>query len=140
LPIDDVEVRFWQMAGSFGTDAIVLRRTQGVWSGTYIHGFSKQPNFKQYEEPIRPPQSGWDATWQSLVEAGLFTIVDASQVQCNNLGKDGTIYVGETNMNGTYRTFMYDNPENGECIEAKQLLKLIKVIDEEFGLEWSTTG
>jgi hypothetical protein len=140
LPNDDVEARLWLMVGSFGTDGIVLRRTQGAWSGTYIHGFSKQPNFKQYQEQMRSPRSGWDTAWQRLVDAGLLTIVDASQVRCNNPGKDGTIYVGETNMNGAYRTFMYDNPENSECKEAKQMLRLIKIIDEEFGLQWSPTS
>jgi hypothetical protein len=107
-----------------------------VWSAVYLHGFSKEPNFKKYAEPMRTPRFGWDTTWQNLVEAGLLSIPDASQVGCNVGGLDGTVFVFEIYANGTYRNYMYDNPAFADCAEARQVLKLISIIDEEFGLSW----
>jgi len=138
LPNDDLEARLWVAGGNFGMDGIVVRKTSGSWSGTYLHGFSKEPNFKKYAEPLQAPRSGWDTTWQRLAEAGLLTMPDASQVQCNVNGKDGVGFVFETNVNGTYRTYFYDNPAFAECDEAKQLLNIISIIDREFGLQWPT--
>jgi hypothetical protein len=71
--------------------------------------------------------------------AGLLTMPDASQVHCNVNGKDGAGFVFETNVNGTYRTYLYDNPAFADFDQAKQLLNIISIIDQEFGLRWPTT-
>lgn len=139
LPNDDLQIRLWFQAGHYGMDGIVIRRTSGAWSATYLYGFSKDPNFKKYEEQMQEPQSGWDVTWQRLVEADLLAMPDASQVGCNVFGKDGAVFIVETNVNKTYRTYMYDNPAFAKCDEAKYMLKLIDTINEEFGLEWPVT-
>lgn len=34
---------------------------------------------------------------------------------------------------------MYDNPAFADCAEARQVLKMISIIDEEFGLSWPAT-
>lgn len=67
---DDREARFWVEAGYFGMDGIVLQKINGKWSGIYLHGFSKQPDFTKYVEPMQTPRSGWDIAWQQLVDAG----------------------------------------------------------------------
>ncbi len=139
LPNDDLEARLWVAGGNFGMDGIVVRKTRGSWSGTYLHGFSKEPNFKKYAEPLQAPRSGWDKAWQRLVAAGLLTMPDASKVGCRLGGKDGIGFVFETNVNRTYRTYMYDDPEFAQCHEAKQMLNIISIIDQEFGLQWPTT-
>ena len=47
LPNDDLEARLWVAGGYFGMDGGVVRNTNGIWSGTYVHGFSKEPKFKK---------------------------------------------------------------------------------------------
>jgi hypothetical protein len=139
LPAGDVEARFWIEGSYFGMDGIVIRKTNGNWSGVYIHGMSKKPDFKKYAEELRPPNSGWDAAWRRLVDAGLLTMPDASQVQCNVNGLDGVVYVFETNVDRTYRTYLYDNPMFADCDDAKRMLNLVSIINDEFGLDWTTT-
>jgi hypothetical protein len=139
LPTDDLQIRIWFQAGYYGMDGIVLQRTSGAWAATYLYGFSKDPNFKKYEEQMQAPQSGWDIAWQRLVDSGLLTMPDASQVGCNVFGKDGAVFIVETNVKQTYRTYMYDNPAFAGCDEAKHMLKLIDTVNEEFRLEWPTT-
>lgn len=139
LPNDDLQVRLWFEAGYYGIDGLVIRRTSGAWSATYLHGFSKDPNFKKYEEELPAPKSGWDVTWKRLVAAGLLTMPDAPEVGCNVGGLDGVVYIVESNVNRTYRTYMYDNPAFAKCDEVKKMLRLIATVNQEFGLEWPTT-
>jgi hypothetical protein len=135
----DLEARFWVDASYFGMDGIIVRRSSGIWSGTYIHGFSRKPDFKQYDDQLQQPRSGWDKAWQRLTEAGLLTLPDASKVGCKVGGKDGIVFVFETNVNRTYRTYMYNDPAYAQCNEAKQMLNIISIINQEFGLQWPTT-
>lgn len=138
LPTDDLEARFWVEDGPFGIDGIIIRRTRGAWSGTYIHGVSKKPNFKQYNTQLPPPRSGWEIAWKRLVEGGLLTLPDASQNDCILGGKDTTWFVFETNVNRKYRTYAYEQPEMAECDEAKRMVKLVGILSHEFGLHWSS--
>lgn len=135
---DDVEVRIWLGASQYGMDGIVLRRTAGQWSAVYLGGLSKDPHFKKHQKPIGPPRSGWEIAWQSLVSAGLLKLPDASELKCNALLQDGIGYVVETNTDKTYRTYMYDNPQVPECDEAKQMLRIVEILNYEFGVQWPT--
>lgn len=140
LPGDDVEVRIWMVVSYYGLDGIVLRRAAGQWSATYLYGVSKDPHLKKrYEKSLEGPRSGWEEFWQKLVAAGLLTLPDASEVQCKVIFPDGLGYVVETNTNKTYRTYMYGNPQFAKCNEAKQVIKIVEIINQDFGLEWSTT-
>ena len=47
---------------------------------------------------------------------------------------DGMSYVVEYNRDGSYRTYMYDNPDNAKCDEAKRMIKIGNMIAEEFNL------
>lgn len=134
LPDADQEVRIWNEAGSLGMDGIVIRRRNGAWSGTFIHGVSTDPNFRQYDEQLRPPRSGWDAAWKRFVEAGLLTLPDASQIQCYTGGRDMVSFVFETNVNKKYRTYMYEYYQPAACEEAKQMGRLVDVLMDEFDL------
>lgn len=138
LPGDDLEVRLW-LLGGYEINGIVIRRASGAWSATYLHEFSTDPNSIKNEEQMRPPRSGWESAWQKLVDSDLLTMPDASQINCNVMGKDGMGYIVETNMSLTYRTYLYDLPAYAKCDEAKQLLNLISIVNEEFGTKWPTT-
>jgi hypothetical protein len=139
LPNDDLEARLWFAAGSNQLNGIVIQRRSGTWLATYLHELSATPKSSEYNESMQPPRSGWDAFWNKIVDAGLLTIPDASQVDCNVFGKDGTGFIVETNVNRTYRTYLYDNPTFAKCDQARQLLFLINIVNEEFGLKWPTT-
>lgn len=135
LPKDDLEVRFWFVVGPDGIDGLVLRRSAGEWSATFLYGYSQDPNFRKYQKQVGPPRSGWERTWAQLIEVGILELPDASEVQCNVFGYDGVTYVVETNANRTYRTYMYDLPQFAKCDEAKRLLKLVEIIEQEFDLK-----
>jgi hypothetical protein len=137
LPNDDLEARLWTESGPFGLDGIVIARKKNVWSGTYIHGMSTDPNFKQYNEQLPQPGSGWDVAWKRMVDAGLLTLPDASQIGCFiGGGKDMPWFVFEINVNKTYRTYMYEYRVPAQCEEAKRMVKLVSIISDEFDLKW----
>jgi hypothetical protein len=138
LPGTDVEARIWYVLGYHGQDGFVLRRTSDQWSAMYLNGLSKKPNVP-FLKQLGPPKSSWENVWNELLAGGLLELPDASQVDCNVGAKDGLGYVVETNANRTYRTFLYDNPAYATCNEAKKMLKLIEIINREFGTKWATT-
>lgn len=134
LPDGDMEVRIWAGFGQNGEDGLVLRRSAGHWSGEHLHGmFERYPPAK-FEKALEEPKSGWDKAWQRLVGAGLLTLPDASEVGCNTFILDGMVYVVEINMDKSYRTYMYDNPAYAKCVEAKRMIEIGRIIDEEFNL------
>ena len=135
LPDGDLEARLWTEAGPFGLDGVVIRRKTGVWSGTYIHGSSTDPNFKPYNEQMPQPRSGWDVAWKRMVDAGLLTLPDASQIGYFIGGMDMPWFVFETNVNKTYRTYMYEYRVPAQCEEAKRMVKLVSIISDEFDLK-----
>lgn len=136
LPNGDLEARFWSDAGYFGREGVVIRRANGAWSGTHVLGPSKYTDFKKSAHQMKPPHSGWDAVWQRLVEAHVLELPDASEVGCVVVGNDGVVFVFETKVNGAYRTYHYDNPMFAKCEQAKDMIKLVQILKEEFDLSW----
>lgn len=138
LPDGDLEVRVWVGFGTYGEDALILRRAAGQWSAVYLHGTSvgnHPPPERQEAFAVSPPKSGWERAWQKLTDAGITTLPDASEVQCNTPGLDGMSFVVEVNQNRNYRTYRYNNPNPAKCDEAKRMIKIGTIISEEFGLE-----
>lgn len=137
LPINDLEVRAWIGFGINGDDALILRRSSGQWSALHLHGiFERYPPAKYQETFIlSAPKSGWEKAWQRLVEAGILTLPDESELQCGSAILDGVSYAVETNMNNTYRIYSYNNPNYAKCDQAKQMINIGAIISEEFGLE-----
>jgi len=130
----DIEVRLWKING-FDLVGIVLRRSAGKWSATYL---SKDLQSKKTgHELLEPPRSGWEGAWERLVGAGLLTQPDGDDEKCRVLTKDGLSYIVESNLNNTYRTYIYGNPQLAVCDEAKQMIKILQIVDQEFGLEWA---
>ncbi len=67
-----------------------------------------------------------------FMKAGILTLPDASEAGCHSDALDGIGYVIETNTNLTYRTCSYGNPQLMECSEARQVLKVVEILEEEF--------
>ena len=134
LPNNDLEVRIWVGFGLTALEGLVLRRVDSQWSATHLEGIHSRLPKSEYQKRLQTPKSGWDASWQRLIDAGILTLPDASEVQCNAGVLDGMSYVIEINMNKTYRTYMYDNPNYAKCNEAKQMIKIGDIRVEEFGV------
>lgn len=67
------------------------------------------------------------------MDAGVLSLPDAGSIGCQVGGLDGISYVVETNMDKTYRTYMYDNPQFASCKEAKQIIEIVDILADEFG-------
>jgi hypothetical protein len=44
----------------------------------------------------------------------------------------------EVSKDRRYRTYMYDNPQYSKCDNAKQMIKIADIIEDEFG--WEDNG
>lgn len=137
LPKDDFEVRIWSGFGLSLLQGFVLKRTTGEWSAVDLNWVVSEnrkgkQDVKQLDKKFDVPKSGWDAAWQRLVDAGILTLPDAEEINCSGDALDGMSYVVEYNLKNTYRTYLYDNPNYAKCSEAKQMIKINKIIAEEF--------
>ena len=132
LPQDDLEMRFWYNALPDGLNGVILRRSGGQWSAVHIRGSYEGKRFRVEQEPFKEPKSGWETTWEKLVNAGILTLPDSSEVNCHSGVLDGISYVVEINANKTYRTYRYGNPESAQCNEARQIVSIEEIIANEF--------
>jgi hypothetical protein len=137
LPGDDLEIRVWSGFGITLLEGFILKRTAGEWSAVDLDWeVSENPKGKRDVKPLDKkldvPKSGWDAAWQKLFDAGILTLPDAEKINCSGNTVDGFSYVVEYKLKNTYRTYMYDNPEYAKCDEAKQMVKINRIIAEEF--------
>jgi hypothetical protein len=132
LPKGDVEVRIWRGFGLSPLEGMTLRRVSGHWSAVHVRADNYYDPEKAERKELSPPKSGWEACWQRLLDAGILTLPDASEASCGAGGFDGISYVVETNVNRAYRTFKYSNPTFAECDEAKQMVKIAEIVEEEF--------
>ncbi len=131
LPGDDMEVRVWVDASEYGR-AFILRRAAGQWSAIRLRGMLREQKLQKYAV-LSAPRSGWDGAWGRLMNAGILTLPDAAGIQCKAGVLDGIGYIVEVNKDKAYRTYMYDNPQHAKCDEAKQMIKIANIIEEEFG-------
>jgi hypothetical protein len=134
LPQDDLEIRFWYNALPDSLNGVILRRSSGQWSAAHLRGSYERKRFRVEQESFKEPKSGWEAAWEKLVNAGILTLPDSSEVNCHSGVLDGISYVVEINANKTYRTYRYGNPEFAQCNEAKQIVSIEEIIANEFRL------
>ena len=132
LPDGDFEARMWWGFGLSPLEGLSLRHVAGQWSAVHVKADNYYEPGKASREELLPPKSGWDACWQRLVEAGILTLPDSSEVNCGEVVLDGIAFVVETNTNRTYRTYKYGNPTLAKCNEARQMIEITEIIDEEF--------
>jgi hypothetical protein len=132
LPEDDLEVRVWAGFGVSALRGLALKKASGRWSATRLEGIRGDMPKDEYQKTISSPTSGWNVAWRRLVEAGVLTLPDASAVNCDTGINDGISYVVEVSKDGKYRTYMYDNPSHAKCDEARQMLKIVEILDDEF--------
>ena len=133
LPKDDLETRLWIGFGLTALRGFDLKRSGGHWQGAYIQGIYSGLPRSEYEITLRPPKSGWEGLWRRLSDKGLLSLPDARSIACEGGALDGLSYVVENSIDHTYRTYMYDNPQFAKCKEAKQMIEIANMFDDEFG-------
>ncbi|MGI8542477.1 MAG: hypothetical protein ACR2MD_03260 [Aridibacter sp.] len=135
LPENSFEIRIW-IAKSIGVDGLVIKKDGEKWTAIYVDKTfdEKTPN---EENKYLKPKSGWKELWKKLTEAEILTLPDSSELKDYNGDKitDGFGYIVEINKDKIYRIYEYSNPNWAENPEAKQMVKISKIIAEEFGLE-----
>jgi hypothetical protein len=131
---DDLEVRFWIDHLPFTLDGIILGRIDNQWSAVRIYGTSEHQDFPLTQKKLAAPKSGWNGAWGKLVDTGILSLPDASEVKCDEIMIDGLSFVVETNFNWSYRTYHYGNPQHAKCNEAKRIISIIQIIFDEFAL------
>lgn len=134
LPDDDIEARVWIGFGLVPLEGFILRRRSGRWEGIHLRSIHPQLARTYYQKPLAAPKSGWEPFWNRLVKLGLLRLPDSSTLKREKSFHDGTSYVVEINKNGTYRTYLYANPDEQRWPEAKQILKIANSIYSEFGI------
>ena len=134
LPGDDFEVRVWNGFGLTLLEGFVLKRSGAQWSAIHLRGITRNSRPQEFQKTLQPPKSGWDKSWQRLQDAGILSLPDAFAIGCSPMDVDGMSYVVEYNRDGIYRTYLYDNPDNAKCDEAKRMIEIGNMIAEEFNL------
>ncbi len=137
LPQNDIEIRVWSGFGITVLQGFVLKRNAGEWSAVDLdwevfENRKGKRDLKPVDKKLDAPKSGWDAAWQRLVDAGILVLPAAEKIDCSGNSLDGFSHVVEYKLQNKYRTYMYDNPEYAKCDEAKQMVKIKKIIAEEF--------
>jgi hypothetical protein len=128
----DIEVRIWRGAFLGSTEGVFLNRIDGQWSGQHLRVKTGESADDLSTEvvPLKSPKSGWALLWRSIVDEGLLTLPDPSEINCEYWGGvDGIVYVVEINQGTSYRTYMY---HGGPCAEGKQMDKIGEIIGFEF--------
>jgi hypothetical protein len=134
LPSEDLEVRVWHGFGITLLEGFVLRRSAGQWSAIHLDGYDERRPRSKYQINLSASKSGWEECWKRLVDAGLLTLPDASQLGEEPVDPDVMSYVVECSVGGNYRAYHYTYPEANDRREAKQMMKIGEIIFEEFGL------
>lgn len=128
----DVEMRMWWGFGLEPLEGIILRHIAGQWSAIHVKADRYSDPTRAIWKTLSTPKSGWDACWERLVDAGILELPDAQEVNCSVDGFDGIAFIVETNTGQEYRTYRYGNPTLAQCKEAKQMVKITEIIDQEF--------
>jgi hypothetical protein len=132
LPPDDLEIRVWRGFDLTYLQGLVIKRASGQWSAIRVQSLPPGLPRGKYQKQLSMPKSGWEAMWRRLTNEGIVTLVDASDVGCDENDPDATSYVVEINANQKYRTYHYTEPEYSECDEAKQMVRINKILTDEF--------
>lgn len=131
---NDLEIRIWVGFGKYGFDGLILKRNLGEWSA-----ISLKRMFCHVDEMgktiLPPPKLGWRNFLEKIVDVGILTLPDSSELNGENDVVDGKSYVVELNSNQLYRTYMYSDIQLQKWQEAKQMIKITETIADEFDLK-----
>lgn len=127
MPSEFLEIRIW-MYGNF-ISVYRLVRHGDEWIGFYAN--------KNEVSTVMPilaltPRSGWPNLWMKLENQGILIMPDSDTLPNVKRFLDGTGYIVEINNGGRYRSYQYNDLDQQEFPEAKQMNEIIKTLREEF--------
>jgi len=133
LSEDDIEFRVWVGFGKKPLEGFVISRIDGHWGGVFLESmnFTNKPPYRRELSP----KPGWEKMWSQLVDAGLLTLPDSSQLKDEVRVEDGTSYVVEVKQGGVYRTYAYMNPDYQKWKEAKRMLRIADLLYKGYGIK-----
>lgn len=127
----DVEVRVWFGFGLFPLEGLVLKRSNGQWSAIHLMADRHYKPMKVSRKELPAPNSGWEACWQQLADAGLMTLPDGTDPP----DPDVEGFEVQVRDGASYRSYQYVGPEYSELPAAKQMLRIGDIISSEFDLQ-----
>jgi hypothetical protein len=143
---NDLEIRLWRFSAFGDRDLVfILTKTNQIWSARLIQrtiaqkivysNISNKRRFAKYSQgKLENPKSGWDSFWQKLTDTEILILPDGSEVGIEPFPDAGAFAI-ETKVDNKYRTYRYIDPDVFEEIrEARQVVKIIYLISEEFNL------
>lgn len=144
LSNEDLEIRVWKFT-AFGERnlVVILEKVKEKWSATQVEGIIAKKDIHKTKPPIKfsrknlgKPKASWETLWQKLVDAEILTLPDGDEVG-NEVCDDCWACVIETKVEGNYRVYDYHAPETSkENREARQIVKIINLISDEFSLSF----
>ena len=132
LKIDETDARIWWGFNRESVQGIFLKHIDGQSSAIHVKANFHNGADDWTRDELNPPKSGWDATWNQLVAAGIANLPDASQTACGESGLPGMVVV-ETRIDNNYRSYLYPNSTLRKCGDAKHLIEITQIILNEFG-------
>jgi hypothetical protein len=142
LANDDIEIRIWMGFGVTKLEGFIMNRTKKDWTAKYVTADYISKKFVNRNIGLNEPQSGWEKTWQKLIDSEILTLPDAESINCNAGAEDGFSYVVELRKGNNYRTYMFENPGDdfpNKCREAGKILEIVRIISEDFNLKEAKT-
>ena len=125
---NDLELRLWIGFGPVALKGFVLKRRGSTWSATYLRSINRSVARNDYQKILAAPKSGWEGLWKRLDDNGVLTLPGA--IESGVL--DGESFVVEIKTGGSYRTYMYDNPEAKRSPEGRNIIEIVQTIRDEF--------
>ena len=130
LSSGSLEIRVWIGFGLAPLQGYLFRKNGAQWAGHYVIESLNQTNLVTARDIT--PKNGWDKFETELVQLDIFNLPDSSVLGGEKMIFDGVSYVIEINQNGTYRTYEYSNPQEQAWPEAKKMVSLAQVIQDQF--------
>lgn len=129
----DIEIRVWRGFSLSSTEGVVLKRTDGQWSGLHIKTDDYDDPQKAEVKLLTPPKSGWESFSQQLIDKEILTLPQSTENECDvTQVVDGMLYVVEINQDKIYRTYYYPDGIGKLCREAGQMNEIGEFIGSQF--------
>lgn len=139
----DIEIRVWRGFGLDPLEGMIFRKTDGFWRAFYLQSGNILSDASNIQEPAKfgvtvrqfygKPISGWDSFIDKIYGHGILTLPDATKTSCNLSDfLDGTAYLIELLEHDAYRYYAYHTGNENQCREGKQVMKIAKLIAQEF--------
>ncbi|MBL8181744.1 MAG: hypothetical protein JNL64_09000 [Blastocatellia bacterium] len=131
---DEIEIRFWRGAYLSDSEMVVLKFTDGKWSG--IHAKPEDPiNFTRIKVTRLPvPRGGWEYFYAKLVEFGVYEVQTEIEETCRNR-LDGILHLVEISKENVYR-----NAINGAGYENCDGSRKMDLIAEHIAVSFDDGG